>query len=155
VAVPSAAHNTGERGALWNFIAALDADGIMDCTFHVLDSINSATFEDWVEFMLLPTILEKYPLAEVSVVMDNAAFYRRVQLGQMFNGAGVELIFLPAYCPEFNPIGTAFAWVKAHIRRTPTEAAIDLAAATHHAFDAVTGNLAAAWMRYSEFVFEE
>ncbi len=148
-------HNTGERGALWNFIAALDADGIMDYTFYLLDSINSATFEDWVEFVLLPTILEKYPLAEVSVDMDNAAFYHRVQLGQMFNGAGVELIFLPAYCPEFNPIETVFAWVMAHIRRTPTEAAIDLAAATHRAFDAVTGILAAAWMRYNEFIFEE
>ena len=150
-AVPCPAHNTGERGDLWNFIAALDADGILDCMFNVRDSINAATFEDWVEFMLLPTILDKYPFGGVSVVMDNASFHRRVRLGQIFGEHGVELMFLPAYCPEYNPIETAFAWVKAHIRREPTEAMMDLPAATHRAFEAVTENLAVAWMRYSEF----
>ena len=97
-AVPCPAHNTGERGTLWNFFAALDAEGIMDCTYHTHESVNAATFEDWVEIMLLPTILEKYPFGGVSVVMDNASFHRRVPLTQMFNEHGVELMFLPAYC---------------------------------------------------------
>ena len=154
-AVPCPAHNTGERGTLWNFFAALDAEGIMDCTYHTHESVNAATFEDWVEIMLLPTILEKYPFGGVSVVMDNASFHRRVPLTQMFNEHGVELMFLPAYCPEYNPIETAFAWIKAHVRRVPTEAMIDLLAATHRAFESVTENLAVAWMRYSDFVIEE
>ena len=60
-AVPCPAHNTGERGILLNFIAALDAEGIIDCTYHTHESVNAATFEDWVEIMLLPTILESIP----------------------------------------------------------------------------------------------
>ena len=154
-AVPCPAHNTNERGNLLNFIAALDSEGIMDCTYHTDESVNAATFEDWVEIMLIPTILEKYPFGRVSVVMDNASFHRRGPLTEMFNEHGVELMFLPAYCPEYNPIETAFAWIKAHVRRAPTEAMMDLPAATHRAFEAVTGNLAVAWMRYSDFVFEE
>ena len=153
--VPCPAHNTGERGILTNFIAALDAEGIMDCTYHIDESINARTFEDWVGIMLLPTIVEKYPFGDVAVVMDNASFHRRAPLMQMFEEQGVELMFLPAYCPEYNPIETAFAWVKAHIRRAPTEAMMDLPAAAHRAFEAVTENLAVAWMRYSDFVFEE
>ena len=30
---------------LWNFIAALDAEGIMDCTYHTDESVNAASFE--------------------------------------------------------------------------------------------------------------
>ena len=53
-----------------------------------------------------------------------------------------------------NPIETAFAWVKAHVRRTPTRSIRDIPAATYAALAEVSGDLAKAWMRHSNYVFD-
>ena len=58
-------------------------ESCVDC--DVDNSINCATFKAGVEIMLHPTILKKYPMGGVSVViaMDNDSFHRRVPLGQI------------------------------------------------------------------------
>jgi transposase len=86
--------------------------------------------------------------------MDNASFHRNRVLEDIFEGAGIELRFVPPYSPEYNPIETAFAWVKAHVRRTPTESIRDIPAATFTALNAVSGDLAKAWMRHSNYVVQ-
>ena len=149
---PCAAHCNGERGMLQNFLCALGTDGILPCSYDVQGSVNSEVFELWVEEMIIPTIRERYPLGNVCVVMDNAKFHRHRFLEPLFEAAGIELVFLPAYSPEFNPIETAFAWVKAHVRRTPTRSIRDIPAATYTALAEVSGGLAKAWMRHSNYV---
>ena len=149
---PGAAHCNGERGMLQNFLCALGTDGILPCSYDVQGSVNSEVFELWVEEMIIPTIRERYPLGNACVVMDNAKFHRHRFLGPLFEAAGIELVFLPAYSPEFNPIETAFAWVKAHVRRTPTRSIRDIPAATYTALAEVSGGLAKAWMRHSNYV---
>lgn len=62
------------------------------------------------------------------------------------------LKFVPSYSPEYNPIETAFAWVKAHVRRTPTESIRDIPAATFTALNAVSGDPAKAWVRHSSYI---
>ena len=51
-------------------------------------------FEWWIAVMLLPLIPLGY-----TVVMDNAGIHRKRILRAMFAMAGVNLLFLPPYCP--------------------------------------------------------
>ena len=110
--------------------------------YDVQGPVNSEVFELWVTQMLIPAIQEMYPLGGVCVVMDNARFHRNRVLEDMFAGADIELRFLPSYSPEYNPIETAFAWIKTHVRHTPMRSIWDIPAATYAAFAEVSGDLA-------------
>jgi transposase len=152
--VPAASHQTGERGLLWNFLAAITIDRVLDCSYLKIETVNGDTFERWCHIMLIPTILRAYPDGGVSVVMDNASFHRKRVLFPMFQGHGIELMFLPAYAPEFNPIETAFAWVKGHVRRNPLESIGDIPSATFRALAAITPRLCRSWVKFSDYVVD-
>ncbi|ACO68211.1 hypothetical protein MICPUN_64987 [Micromonas commoda] len=152
--VPGASHETGERGIKWNFLAAMTVDGVLDCSFMKTGSINGQTFENWVAITLIPTILQAYPDGGVSVVMDNASFHRSRILTPMFAHHDMELMFLPAYSPEFNPIETLFAWVKGHVRRDALGSISDIPGATFRALAAVTPRLCKSWLKFSDYVVD-
>lgn len=48
--------------------------------------------------------------------MDNASFHRGPLIQQMFEDAGVKLLYLPPYSPDLNPIEQWFAQLKALIK---------------------------------------
>lgn len=49
--------------------------------------------------------------------MDNASFHHSERIEEMCLSAGVKLVYLPPYSPDFNPIEEFFAELKAFIRR--------------------------------------
>jgi transposase len=49
--------------------------------------------------------------------MDNASFHHSDRIDQMCFDAGVKLVYLPPYAPDFNPIEEFFAELKAFIKR--------------------------------------
>jgi hypothetical protein len=53
------------------------------------------------------------------LVVDNAQTHHKIEdnLREMLADAGVTLLFLPKYCPEFNPIELVWSKVKYTIRR--------------------------------------
>jgi transposase len=50
------------------------------------------------------------------VVMDNATAHHDPRVRSVLAAAGVRLLYLPPYSPDFNPIEPAWAIVKKHIR---------------------------------------
>jgi len=83
-----------------SIIAPLQYDGTMD----------SALFETWFATRLLPSLP-----ANSLVVMDNASFHRKNKLFPLVEQAGVRLVFLPPYSPEYNPIEHFWAWLKRYL----------------------------------------
>jgi transposase len=77
---------------------------------------NSVLFEDWFEFDLLSVV----PCGH-TVIMDNATFHRKKALHQIARRYGVNLLFLPAYSPDFNPIEKFWAnlkkWLEKNVAR--------------------------------------
>jgi len=45
--------------------------------------------------------------------MDNASFHHNPTIKTMCSDAGVKLLYLPPYSPDFNPIEEFFAELKA------------------------------------------
>lgn len=74
-------------------------------------SINSTVFEDWFEFELIPMLPEN-----ALVIMDNASFHRKDTLYDIANRHDVNLLFLPPYSPDFNPIEKSWANFKEWLR---------------------------------------
>ena len=51
------------------------------------------------------------------VVMDNLSSHKGPRVRALIEAAGAELLFLPPYSPDFNPIENAFAKLKALLRK--------------------------------------
>lgn len=89
----------GKQGK--KIIFPLEYDFTMDSTF----------FEFWFEKCLLPC-LEK----GTTIVMDNAKFHRKKQLFKISEKFEMNLIFLPPYSPELNPIEKFWSYLKSYIK---------------------------------------
>ncbi len=51
------------------------------------------------------------------VVMDNLSSHKGGRVKEIIEGRGCELLYLPPYSPDFNPIEQAFSKVKGLMRR--------------------------------------
>jgi len=65
------------------------------------------TFETYLEHVLAPTLR-----AGQAVVMDNLSAHKGGRVKEIVEGRGCELLYLPPYSPDFNPIE------EAHSRRS-------------------------------------
>ena len=91
-------------------VAALRTDGLAaPCVFD--GAINGACFLAYVEQALAPTLRP----GDI-VVMDNLGAHKVKGVRQAIAAAGAELLYLPPYSPDLNPIEQAFAKLKARLR---------------------------------------
>jgi transposase len=51
------------------------------------------------------------------LVIDNASWHYSKEVRQICKNAGVKLVYLPPYSPDFNPIKEFFSILKSFIRR--------------------------------------
>ena len=91
-------------------IAALGIEGIR-CATTVDGAINADVFEAFVEQVLVPELR-----AGDVVVLDNLSSHKRARTRQLIEAAGAELVFLPPYSPDLNPIEMVFAKAKQLLR---------------------------------------
>lgn len=91
-------------------IAALDAEGVR-CSTVVDGPVNADVFEAFVEQVLTPELRP----GDV-VVMDNLSSHKRDTTRELIEAAGAELVFLPPYSPDLDPIEMVFAKIKQLLR---------------------------------------
>jgi hypothetical protein len=60
-------------------------------------------FEAWFLLVLLPVLSVRHP-AGCTIILDNASIHRAAVLRALLAGTNHQLLFLPAYSPEKNPV---------------------------------------------------
>ena len=95
-----------------NAIGALLGKTLLTVALFAVN-INADVFTAWVEQDLIP----KLPPNAV-IVMDNATFHKRKDTQDLIKEAGHELLYLPPYSPDLNPIERKWAQAKAIRRKT-------------------------------------
>jgi transposase len=103
-----------QREQRFQILPAYTQDGILLARVFQ-GSTNAAVFEEFIE-QLLPSC-SPWPGRNSVLVMDNASIHHTARIKQMCRDAGVKLIYLPPYSPDFNPIEEFFAELKAFIKR--------------------------------------
>jgi len=72
------------------------------------------------------------------VVMDNLSVHKGGRVREIVEARGCELLYLPPYSPDLNPIEQAFAKVKGLLRRAEARTRETLIEAMGWALDAVS-----------------
>ena len=67
------------------------------------------------------------------VIMDNLSSHKGQAIRDVIEAAGADLLFLPPYSPDFNPIEKAFARLKAMLRKAGERRIAHGALGTAHA----------------------
>lgn len=126
-------------------IGAVSLDGFRG--FMTVDAAtDAAVFREFVAHELVPTLRP----GDI-VVMDNLSSHRDSDSLKRIRQAKANVVFLPPYSPEFNPIEKTWAKLKALIRRmeTLTREAFDEAVA--HAMKAISAEDIRAWFQYAGY----
>ena len=105
-------HRLLVRGQRISAIAAIASDGLTAVELKT-GTVDSDCFLDFVKGSLIPNMLpfdgiNPKPIA----VMDNCSVYHVEEVYDVFNTAGILLLFLPPYSLDYNPIEEVFSYVK-------------------------------------------
>jgi len=93
------------------FVAGLAHDGILAPQLLPCP-MTGAIFRQWLEECLIPEMkLGSF------VVIDNLPAHKVAGIQQCLEDAGMHLLYLPPYSPDFNPIEQVFAKIKGWLRR--------------------------------------
>lgn len=126
-------------------IGALAIDGFRG--FMTIDSGTSTdVFLAFVEQQLAPNLH-----AGDMVVMDNLSAHKTAVVIAAIRAVGADVIFLPPYSPEYNPIERAWAKIKDFIRRLPTLTRDEFDRAVALAMDAVSSDDVRGWTRHAGY----
>jgi len=115
-------------------IAALDRGGIR-CSTVVDGAVNADVFEAFVAQVLAPTLA-----GGDLVVMDNLSSHRRMRTRELIRACGAEVLYLPPYSPDLNPIENVFAKIKQSLRTLSCRTRNALWMAMQSVLDGVTAS---------------
>jgi transposase len=114
-------------------LASITRRGLGPC-LAVEGSTTREVFETYLERVLAPTL---EPPGQI-VVMDNLSAHKGGKVKEIIEGRGCELIYLPPYSPDLNPIEQAFSKVKGLLRRAEARTRESLIEAISLALTAVS-----------------
>ncbi len=87
------------RGKNTTLIAAITLEGAMGESMTIEGATDALAFEAYVEHYLAPS-LEKGQV----VVLDGLGAHRSQKVRELIEERGADLLFLPSYSPDLNPI---------------------------------------------------
>ncbi len=122
------------RGPNTTLLSCMTVEG-MGPSLAVEGTTNREVFEAYVERVLSPELRP----GQV-VVMDNLMAHKGERVRELIEGRGCELLYLPPYSPDFNPIEEAFAKIKGLLRKAEARTREALAEALGTAISAVSAH---------------
>jgi transposase len=121
-------------GANVTLLSSMTLEG-MGPSMAVEGPTTKAVFEAYLERVLAPSLKPGR-----IVVMDNLSAHKGSRVRELIEGRGCELLYLPPYSPDLNPIEGAFAKLKTLLRRTGARTREALVEAMGWALDAVSAS---------------
>ncbi len=132
----------GTSGPHYTLVAALGLKGVQ-APLLLEGAMTRLTFEVYIEDVLAPTLRR----GEI-VLMDNLSAHKGNQVRATLEARGVQVIFLPPYSPDLNPIEKCWAKVKQALRTAKARTWDALLVAVRKALLAVSQSDVLAWFAH-------
>jgi transposase len=142
-AVAQAPRNRGPNTTL---LAALTTEGLQ-ASMIVGGAANTEVFLTYLDKVLCPSLH-----AGQAVVMDNLNVHRATAVRERIEARACQLVFLPSYSPDFNPIEEAFSKLKTSLRRAKARTREALESAIEAGLQRITAQDARHWFAHCGFV---
>ena len=130
------------RGRNTTLLASMSVEG-MGPYLAVEGTTDREVFEAYVEQVLAPTLC----IGQV-VVMDNLSAHKGHKVKELIEKRRCELLYLPAYSPDLNPIEEAFSKIKGILRKAEARTREALVEAIEVAISAVTARDARGFFKH-------
>ena len=139
-------------GGHWKILTILAAMrlGGVSAAMTIKEATDADIFLGYVEQVLCPTLA----IGDV-VVMDNLSSHKVTGVRELIEARGAEVLYLPPYSPDLNPIEKAWAKIKQYLRSTRARSKQNLDQAITEALALITADNAQAWFRLSMPTLQE
>ena len=134
------------RGKNTTLIAAITLEGAMGESMSVEGATDTQAFEAYVERFLAPSLSK----GQV-VVLDGLGAHRPQRIRELIEAKGADLVLLPSYSPDLNPIEEAFSKIKHLVRKEGQRVREALVEAIGRALGTVTAEDAAGWFAHAGY----
>ena len=111
---------------------------------------DAELFETYVEDFLAPTLQS----GQV-IVLDGLGAHRTARVRELIESRGCDLLFLPSYSPDFNPIEEAFSKIKNIVRKLGVRTREALDEAISEAMSAVTLEDVTGWFTHAGYQIQD
>jgi transposase len=128
-------------------ISSIRLDGRTTC-MALEGATDTEAFLAYVEKVLIPTLR-----AGDVVVMDNLGAHKSPKILGCFEAVGIEVLFLPPYSPDLNPIEKMWSKVKQSLRGAEARTKNDLIEAMANALSCVSKQDAVNWFASCGYSF--
>jgi transposase len=134
-------------GGHWKILTILGAMSLsgMIATMTIEEATDADIFLAYIEHVLCP----KLKPGNV-VVMDNLSSHKVGGVRELIQATGAEVLYLPPYSPDLNPIEKAWAKLKQLLRSAKARTKEELDHAITKALKLITAANATAWFRLCE-----
>jgi transposase len=136
------------RGKNMTLIASMSLSGMGE-SMCIEGGTDALAFEAYVEHFLAPSLRK----GQV-VVMDNLGAHQPTRIRELIEARSAELVFVPSYSPDLNPIEQAFSKIKNILRRLRARTHEALLEAMEEALSKVTPADAAGWFDHCGYQVE-
>ena len=126
-------------------LASMSVHG-MQAAMTVEGAVDEATFEIFIAKVLVPSLRPGQ-----IVIMDNLSSHKTDRVTELLTQAGCQVLFLPAYSPDFSPIEEAFSKLKALVRRCRCQTIPALIQAIRRSLDKISAQDARGWFGHAGF----
>jgi transposase len=126
-------------------IGAIGLDG-----FAGFMTIDAATDADVFRAFVLHELRRHLRSGDI-VVMDNLSAHKDAEVLHIIRAAGADVLFLPPYSPEYNPIEKAWAKMKEILRRLDTLTRDAFEKAVASAMGAISLDDIQAWVSHAGY----
>ena len=100
------------RGKNTTLIASITLEGAMGESMTIEGATDALAFEAYVKHFLGPSLKE----GQV-IVLDGLGAHRTQKVRELIERRGADLVFLPSYSLDLNPIEEAFSKIKQLVRK--------------------------------------
>lgn len=142
------------RGVRVSSIVAINSEGLL--VYETLTgTTNGDIFYDFLRGNLIPC-MQSFPGPRSILIMDNCSIHHVQQVKELLDAAGILLIFLPPYSPDYNPCEEMFSYIKYYLKdhdeilqSMDTQSRKQI---LHSAFENVTGSQCKNWISHAGYI---
>jgi transposase len=136
----------------WEVLTTLGAMSLrgIDAAMTIESATDGEVFKGYVEQVLCP----KLRPGDV-VILDNLSAHKVPGACELIEACGAQLLYLPPYSPDLNPIEKAWSKFKKFLRDAKARTKEALDQAVTDALKTITAENAAAWFRHCGYGIQQ